>query len=630
MSAIDFTPPWQRAEHRERLRRTLQICFGDRLGLAVFLGGLVFFGLYWRIGVFITDTNAIANTLVNVAHGHLSLTTAPYGAGFQAPGTYEAHGQPFGRDYGVVYLAVPVLWAFKAVAPVLDVRVLVVAAWSLLALGFAVTVGRIVDRQWVAVAGSVLALGGYAGSLAVATPIPAELYPVMALQIVTMVAAAYSGVLIYRLLARVHSPAVGGLAASAALLATPVGFWASLPKRHAFTALLVVAAAYLLLRSRDAATERRRRLFRALAYVPVGLTAVVHAAEGLALLVALVGVDFATAERNDRRSLGLVAAALALSLVPFFATNLAIAGNPLRAPRMLPSYGSGGAGLTEGFAGGSAGSGSAGGGAGDLNSIPVVSKAVAIATIFGSQLWDGIVVLCTEPARVIHTFVRSGYLPSVADKDGYQAINLAVLESAPLLGGLVAVPVVLTRRLRRGRFGAVGQHLRTPAGAVDAFVVAYAVVLVLLYLPRLPLHAQVTVRYLHPIFPLGVYGLVRLPAVAESLDAHWRLAAWTWTGGVLVGGQLVVVVLAVGNYGRGEAVQLHALLALATAGLLGLVFVAAAASERVPRRLGAVAFGLAAAAGTVFVLLSGIVYFAYAGRFALPVVRVLSDALALV
>jgi hypothetical protein len=76
-------------------------------------------------------------------------------------------------------------------------------------------------------------------------------------------------------------------------------------------------------------------------------------------------------------------------------------------------------------------------------------------------------------------------------------------------------------------------------------------------------------------------------------------------------------------------VQFHALLSLGVATVLGLWVLGASVSEAVPRSYGAVAFALAAAAGTLFVLLSGLDYFDYAGQYMLPVVRVVTDAVTL-
>ena len=81
--------------------------FGDGYGTALFLGSVCFFMLYWRIGVFITDNNAIATTLLNVADGRLHLTAAPYGSGLESPGTYVSGDRVYGRNYGVVFAALP-------------------------------------------------------------------------------------------------------------------------------------------------------------------------------------------------------------------------------------------------------------------------------------------------------------------------------------------------------------------------------------------------------------------------------------------------------------------------------------------------------------------------------------------
>jgi len=165
---------------------------------------------------------------------------------------------------------------------------------------------------------------------------------------------------------------------------------------------------------------------------------------------------------------------------------------------------------------------------------------------------------------------------------------------------------------------------------VDGFAVLSALLFTLLFMPQLPLHAQVTVRYLHPLFALGVYGTARLGTTRQVLTGHWRTSVWTYAASVLIGGQLVFTYLALTSPTLGEAVQFHALLALGVATVLGLWALAAAVSDTVPRGYGAVAFALAAATGTVFILLSGLDYFDYAGQYMLPVVRAVTDAVTLV
>ena len=608
------------AARTEAVRTGLwRVLFGDRRGLALFLCGLCFFGPYWRMGIYITDGSAIANTLVNVAEGRVVLTEVPYGSGLEAPGTYVGNDGPVGRNYGIVVLAVPVLYALQGLGAVLDLGVVLIGVWSLALVGAATTVGRLVDREWVVVGGSALAVVSFLANVAFATPVAPALYPVLALQIVGMVAAALSGVFCYRLVACLHGQRIGVAAGAAVLVATPIAFWAALLKRHSFTVLCIAAALYALARSRTAADADGERRFRALAYLPVALLAWIHAAEALLLFVPLVVVDFATADRNDRRTLAVIAGTFALALVPFFVTNQLVAGNPIQPPRMLPSYGA-----AEGLdlSGG-------GGGGGLLTAIPLVGGLVRIATRFVSLLAEGAVVAVTEPGRWFRTFLRGGYIPAVASEDGFQAIRLTVLESAPILAGLAAAPVAAGLWVRRRGRTELGSYLRSPAGVVDTVALASGVLFVCLFLPRLPLHAQVTVRYLHPLFLLGVYGLARLPAVRSAVKTHWRTTGLAYGGTVFIGGQLVVIALTAIDPGLGEAVQFHALLALATATVLAVWAVARTLSETVPERAGAVVVAIAAGVGTIFVLLSGIEYFAYAGEFALPVVRWVSAALPL-
>jgi len=89
-----------------------------------------------------------------------------------------------------------------------------------------------------------------------------------------------------------------------------------------------------------------------------------------------------------------------------------------------------------------------------------------------------------------------------------------------------------------------------------------------------------------------------------------------------------VVVVAVGGLGLGEAVQVHALVGLAVALALGASAAASAVTDGVDR-LTAALMGLAAALGTDFLLLSGIVYFQY-GQYALPAVGELARAVSIV
>ena len=148
----------------------------------------------------------------------------------------------------------------------------------------------------------------------------------------------------------------------------------------------------------------------------------------------------------------------------------------------------------------------------------------------------------------------------------------------------------------------------------------------LLYLPVLPLHAQVTVRYLLVLYPLAVYGMARQAPLRRALGTHWRAALWTWVGGVLVGAQLFVAGVTAGSLARGEAMQVHAFAGLAVAGAFGALAAATVVTDRGDRAV-AVAGGLAAALGTDFLLLSGLVYFQY-GQYALPAAGWVADLLA--
>lgn len=593
------------SHHRLRAlrHRTVAVVFGDRLGLTLFVSALLVYLLTWRVGVFITDTYAVANAMAAVADGHLYIESATYGPGLETPGMHQSRGRLYGRNYGQVVLSLPFLWALEAAAVVADPRVAVAAGWSLLLVAGGGLVGRATGHEKEALLGaSVLALLAFAANAALATPLDPRWFPLMALQLGTMVAAGLAGVVLYRLVARIHGRRVGLAAGVAVALATPVAFWAPIPKRHVITTLSAAAVAYFLLRARQSGSLR----FRALAYVPVGLHAWVHAAEGLLLLFALVVVDLATAEQTSVRDLATIAVALGLSMVPFVLTNVLISGDPTGAPRLLPNYPGGGPAELSRVGG----SGTAGGVARGFPATIVAALAPVLRplVLLGERLSAGLQVGIHDPDRLWQTFVRSGYIPEVAARDGTSAINLTVLESAPVLGAALALPVAAIR----GR-------ARTPAGAVDLFAALLGVAFTLLFLPNLPVHAQVTVRYLVPLYLLVGYGVVRLPSVRQVVHERGATLAWTYAASVLVGGQLFFAWLVARDAPLGEALQAHALVGLGLALAAAVWAVASESGYRRPR-VGAVVLGLAAGAGTVLVLLSGLHHFAYAGDFALPMV----------
>jgi hypothetical protein len=239
----------------------------------------------------------------------------------------------------------------------------------------------------------------------------------------------------------------------------------------------------------------------------------------------------------------------------------------------------------------------------------------------------------TDPGRLVDVFVRSGYVPlSPPSQD--VAVNLSVLESMPLLAALagLAGPAVArsrrsVRRLRdRPLAGALAYAKRTsspePVAVLDAFAVAYAVGLLGLFLGRLPAHHMLTVRYLHPLYALGVYWLVRTPAVRRAVGSAGRRLAAAAVAGLAVGVPGYVGALVLLGTTLGEGVQLYALVALCVAATVAVASLRAAGGTDDDVRTLAVALGVAAGISAAFLLVSGVVLFATADEFLLPLGRV--------
>jgi len=213
----------------------------------------------------------------------------------------------------------------------------------------------------------------------------------------------------------------------------------------------------------------------------------------------------------------------------------------------------------------------------------------------------------------------------------YQPYELSVLESTPLLGGIVGLPLAGMRLVRGRVTGGWPGAIRptTARGQTDLLVAVVAVAFTIVYLSRLPLQAQLTVRYLFVLYPLGIYGLVRYRPIREAVEAAPRvLAVGTGVGllGTLLGG---VFLLSRIDPARAEAVQAHALVHLGLAvGLAALLIGRSLLPGRArPRRL-ALAVGLVAGATSGYYVIAGLAYFS--GPYALDLARTAADLVTII
>lgn len=597
---------------RERL---MAVLFGDRVGFAIFLGAILFLSMTWRVGVFINDNHTLVNTLTALEDGRLHF--GEFGAESApgiSPGTHVVDGKLYGRNYGQVVIALPLLLGLRGLSTVVDPQVLIVGLASLILLVFAKQLGTILDRRRsFVIGGCVLSLLFFVANLFFARPIGSRWFGLIALQVSTMLAAAMIGVLLYRIGTRYYGTRTGVFAGAITILATPVAFWATMPKRHTVVALLVILVLYCLLRSRDAEGDRATA-FHSMAYIWVGLTAWVSAPDALILLAALGVVDLASIRSwfDDRRA-GIVAMAFGLSLLPFLLTNFLISGQPLRPPRMLPNRpndpGS---------------SGNLNGTADDMGLTGLAAAGLDRLAIFGSLLYRGIVVIF-EGDRVYHTFLRSGFIDEISSGSRLHSINLTVLESMPLAGVVVAaIPIAAFERTSGRRW--ITLDLRKPRHAADLFVIAHSVLLVFVYLPKMPAHASITARYLHPLFPLAVYGAIRLQPVRAVIDDQWKEFWWSYGAFVLVGGQLLVGGFAVIRPTLGEGVQFFAELSVASAMFL-TAWAALSYLKDDTLSVGAYALAFTAGLSTVFLLFSAWLFFQYSNQYPIPVARVIAGEL---
>lgn len=611
--------------------RVIATVFGDRRGVALFLGSLCALALFTRLGIFITDTYTVANAFVALTEGHLAVDTPFYGTNLDTPGMQLIDGAHYGRNYGQLVASLPAYALLQALSVVTDLRIAFVALWSLLLLAFALQLGHLLDqRPAFAVGGSVAALALFVGNIAVATPFDRSLTHVVALQLTALVAGALLAVVVYRLVAHLRTPRAGVLAGVIVVLATPIGFWAPIPKRHVFTTLLVLTAIYALLRSRAAEHPQQSRRLHGSAYAMAGLLAWIHSPEALVLFASLVAADALAIGRFDRRRVATVAGVFALSLLPFVVTNLLVSGSPFRPPRLPAEPASIGVVplvLSAGVVPWLASVASTGQ---SVLAVPVLSDVASAAGFFVDLVADGVDTFVSNPDQVYHTFVRSGFVRHGPGQGTDQAINLTVLESAPILAALVALPAVAVARLRSHPRLPSADRLAGPTGAVGVSIAVFSLLLTLVYIERLPLYAQVSVRYLAPLYAIGVVGIVLATPAGRAITAHLRTFVWSFCATVLLGSQGLLVVVVRLDFALGEAFQFHALLGLAVGGALALWTLSSVATDRFDR-FGAVLLGLTAGAGAIFSLFVVVAYAGDIGRYPaggeqfLPLFRVISD-----
>jgi hypothetical protein len=633
--------------------RTLSVVFGDRRGLALFLASACALFLFTRVGIFITDTFTTANAFAALTEGSLAVSEPLYGDSLESPGMSLVDGNYYGRNYGQLVFSLPAYALLRGLALVADLRIALVAGWSLGLLALSLVVGRVLDRRWIcALLGSSFTLALFLLNVAVATPIPGRIVPVLALQLTSVAAGAFLAVVAYRLVAFLATPRVGVVAGLLVVFATPVGFWAPIPKRHVFTSLLALLAFFAFAKSRDDA-QPHRKYYHAGAYATSGLLAWTHAPEAMALFVALVVADVVTSPLSRARALPVIVGGFLLSLLPFVVTNLLVTGGPLKPPRFIGTVEGLDAGSGSGSSGGGAGGGGdPGGGSGGSGTgtagdgqwlpfkIPFFAKSIAIVQAFAWQVESGLNVAWYQTERFTQTFVRSGYVISHSRAVG-EAVNLSVLESAPVLGGIVSPAVggvaakVTGTRERQLSTDSIATALRRPAPATGLALGLHVLLISAMSLPKLPLHAQITVRYLLPAYVAGVILLVLSPPVRRALDEHARTFGWALAGGALIGSQLLVVALVRMRPGLGEAFQFHAAIGLVLALAVAVGTLLAVLTDHGDKVLAAV-LGIATASTAVFTFLivtgyaSSIGTYPNGGDQLLPVVRVLADILSLV
>jgi hypothetical protein len=640
------SPSWVSSVQKSVFR----VAFGDRVGFFVFVLAVTFVATFWRLDIAINDTETLANGVAALSDGHLAFRDPPFGTETgQAPGTVFFEGSRYARLYGLVVPATGVSLVLYPLAAIFELRVLIVGAWSVLLLLGSRELSRFTRRKRsVRILGIVIATGSFGANVALGTPIPRELIPVLALQLWTLLACGLAATISYRLFASTFSRSTAAVIGAGMVVATPLGFWSTIPKRHVIVALAVLVVAYTFTLTPDA-TGDRRRLLRTVPYVVGALLVWVHAADGPILLVSIVVVDAIFGHPLDRRQVGITAGLFAVALVPWLVTNYLISGNPVQPPQFLPDYQGQpiGSEQPEGLAeqgaatmGPDSGTRLGRDSSGPLEAIAgrVVRASETVLSLLSlatKHVGASLEIFVQRPGDVYQTFVRSGFVRRAALRGSSHPVHLSYLESFPMAAtAVLGISQFVRERVNSNRVARLRNSVLRDADAptrVTGFALTYFALMLAFYQHRLPLHSMFTVRYLVPTMPLALYVSLRYPPLRNVLESERRILGLSYLLTVLAGGELITAYLMLTSHTLGERVQLHALLGLGMASMLFAWGVIATHDVRwwtreQWSRVGAVIVGVAAGLTTVFLLLTGWQHFPY-GEYAIPIFDALSELL---
>jgi len=572
-------------------------CFRDQYGATLFVGSLVVFMLLGRVGVFLNDSYVMVNALSAVADGKL-YPTEPVVGNLRAPGAIEVDGKLYGENYGMVFFALPIFWFIKLFDAIFSIRAVLVIVWSAFFIYISHHIGILLDHERRGlITGTFVGLFVLVANAAYWKPFYQVTSAEIALQLSTIIWASLTVLLVYRLIASLRTVKVGAIAAATTMLATPVIYWSSISKRHSMTAAFALLTVYFFYRSRSAPESENKfgeRHFRAATYACVGLYAWTNSPEAFALFVAVLIVDLPTATHNDIKSATFIITFFIISLIPFFITNSIITGSPVKPLVMAntattdPVQVAGGEASSPTQPQGSSGpqpKGNSGVSHGSQSPIfvlvdgivtPVLSTLSPIFTALSTitdRYVESIYLVVNYGERVSKVLIRSGDRTSFVKGNSLYdgpGMNLSVLESAPIIGGLVLGLLVPIRdaffdksRLReRGK--SIVKLIKNQVSPVDLLVLLISLNFILIYLPDLPINHSYTVRYLHPIYPLAVYGVFRISIINKAIVRHTKTLLLTYETLVLLGLPTAYSILYVYSPATGDVYQSYAVVGLAT------------------------------------------------------------------
>ncbi len=302
-----------------------------RMHLIVFFSSLFILIGFSGTRLFLSDEGVILDQFYNLMQGSLAIKIVKIDT---LKGVFIFSGDNlYGRfSYSLLILSLPAYYLLKIIDTIYGAHLFMLQLWALSG-GIAVYLTGMSRKS---------RLSGTAGIISYLILITINLYffkpisfpkwgELLAVEFTNILITAFIILVVYLLFNKIFGNKIAIFSSFFILLATPVSFYALTLKHHSLAVLLTMLTFYFSYMH----YEKKDNRFIYYAYIAAGLCVWTRIFEGAVLMISLLITDIFLFRRNARYIFSIIAIIL-ISLLPFFAFNSLILGNPFAVIDNIP------------------------------------------------------------------------------------------------------------------------------------------------------------------------------------------------------------------------------------------------------------------------------------------------------